>query len=55
MPHLFFYHAVGRAWVSSWLSNRWIVSHPGTTDRIQWGACVELSQIYTAIEQLNNV
>lgn len=32
--HLFFYHAVCGAGVRNWLSNRWIVSHPGTTDRV---------------------
>ena len=54
-PHLFLYHAVWGAWGSSWLSHRRIVSHPGPTDRIQWGAGVELSQIHTSIKQLNNV
>ena len=54
-PHLFLYHAVGGTRVSGWLSDRGIVSHPGTTDRIERGAGVELSQIHTPIKQFNNI
>lgn len=54
-PHLFLHHAMWGAWGSRRHSNSRSVSHPGTADRVEWGAGVELSQIHAAIEQLNNV
>lgn len=53
--YLLLHHAVCRVWGSSWLSYRGIVSHPGTTYRIQWCVAIKLSQIHTTIKQLNNV
>lgn len=53
-PHLFL-HAMCGARVGCWLSDRRIVSHPGTTDGVERSVGVELSQIHTSIIQLYDI